>query len=476
MSGVLILSSSALTDRMLAHTSVLDRLAESCAVRVWAASAANPRYQGMWSAVKARVEPFPEIKEFPTFPHTYLRRLNTLTWDYYLRDPSRFSMMKHIRDRQRPWFQRPLKHLGRLLAALRLHEPLEAAVERLMLSYERAPQAAARLREDRPDLLISTGTFRPEEPAIVAAARKLGILVLGYITSWDNISIKNHMELQYDGWLVWSERMRQELEAYYPSARRKPISVVGSPQFDVFFEKTRYQTREDFCRRLNLQPELPIVLHALGVANGVEEHHAALDLARRVEAGQLGDAQLIVRPHPFNNNLEFRTMFRQFGPRIVVQMYGDPSQPRSARSQTDDEVDGWVNTFRHSDVVVHLSSTVAIDAALFDRPSVCLDYDPSPGAACQAIVREVNHLWTHYRPIIETGGTRLAGNPDRVVEAVAAYLRDPSLDRAQRRRMAEYVCGYLDGRGGERMAGAILSFLNDCAPGGRSCATAALAR
>jgi hypothetical protein len=449
---------------MLAHTSVLDRLAESCTVRVWAASAANPRYKAMWSSVKAPVEPLPVAREFPTFPHTSLRRLNTFAWDYYLRDPSRFSMMKHVRDRERVWFHRPLKPLGRLVAALRLHEPLEAAVERMMLSYERSPEAAERLTEERPDLVISTGTFRPEEPAIVAAARKLGIPVLGYITSWDNISIKSHMELQYDGWLVWSDRMRQELEAYYPSARRRPISVIGAPQFDVFFDKKRYQTRQEFCRRLKLNPDLPIVLHALGVANGVEEHHAALDLARRVQAGQLGDAQLIVRPHPFNNSLELRSMFREFGPRVVVQMNGDPSEPRSTRSQTDDEVDEWVNTFRHADVVVHLSSTVAIDAALFDRPSVCLDYDPAPGAARQAIVREVNHLWTHYRPIVESGGTKLADNPDRMIEAVGAYLRDPSLDRAQRRSMTEYVCGHPDGRGGERMAGAILNFLNDCAP------------
>src|SRR5215471_13227560 len=197
MPGILILSSSALTDRMLAHTSVLSRLAESCPVRVWAVSAANPRYQAMWSSVKARVEAFPAITEFPTFPHTYLRRLNTFAWDYYLRDPSRFSMMKHIRDRELRWFQRPLKPLGRMIAALRMHESLEAGVERLMLSFERSPEAALRLCEDRPDLIVATGTFRSEEPAIVAAARKLGIPVLGYITSWDNISIKSHMELQY---------------------------------------------------------------------------------------------------------------------------------------------------------------------------------------------------------------------------------------------------------------------------------------
>ena len=47
-----------------------------------------------------------------------------------------------------------------------------------------------------------------------------------------------------------------------------------------------------------------------------------------------------------------------------------------------------------------------------------------------------------------------------MVEAVRAYLKDPSLHREKRRWIAEHVCGHLDGRCGERMARAITDFVS----------------
>jgi CDP-glycerol glycerophosphotransferase (TagB/SpsB family) len=210
---------------------------------------------------------------------------------------------------------------------------------------------------------------------------------------------------------------------------------------------------------LGLDAAKPLIVHAMGVANGVEEHYGALDLARRICDGELRDAQLIVRPHPFNNHHELSELFRPFAPRVVLQQY-TPGEARSIRSQNEQETEDWVNTFRHADVVVHLSSTVAIDAALFDRPSVCMDYDPAPGQPRQAIVRDVNHRWTHYRPVAESGGTWLVNNPQQLVDAIRTYLAHPELHRMERQKMAEYVCGYLDGRCGRRMIDAVIDFMN----------------
>jgi hypothetical protein len=52
-----------------------------------------------------------------------------------------------------------------------------------------------------------------------------------------------------------------------------------------------------------------------------------------------------------------------------------------------------------------------------------------------------------------------------MTEAVKTYLAHPELHREKRRWIAEYVCGYLDGRCGERMAEAILDFVNHHAKG-----------
>jgi CDP-glycerol glycerophosphotransferase (TagB/SpsB family) len=130
------------------------------------------------------------------------------------------------------------------------------------------------------------------------------------------------------------------------------------------------------------------------------------------------------------------------------------------RTQDEDQITEWVNTFRHADVVVNLSSTVTIDAAIFDKPVVNLDFDPQPGQADQELIKDVNHLWTHFKPIAESGGVWLVNDFDELESAVRAYLDDPSLHREQRKWIVDHVCGYADGRCGERMAAAILDFAN----------------
>jgi CDP-glycerol glycerophosphotransferase (TagB/SpsB family) len=266
------------------------------------------------------------------------------------------------------------------------------------------------------------------------------------------------MVFRYDGFVVWSEEARRELHHAYPYSRRVPTYVVGAPQFDVFFQEQFHQSRETFCAEQGLRADRPILLYAVGSPNFIREQHGALEMARRVMRGDLGDVQMLVRPHPIHDRAEMKEMLREFHPRVVLQQTAEPTATLNARFQDERQTREWINTFRHADVVVNLSSTVTIDAAIFDRPVVNLDYDPEPGQPNQALVKDVNHLWTHFKPIAESGGVWLVNNPDETVAAVKGYLAHPELHRDARRWIAEYVCGYLDGRCGERMAQALLDF------------------
>jgi hypothetical protein len=266
------------------------------------------------------------------------------------------------------------------------------------------------------------------------------------------------MIFKHDGYVVWSEQMRRELHYYYPTTKDKPVHVVGAPQFDVFFQKRFQQSREEFCATQGLRPELPIIVYAIGSPNFLLEHYGALEMAETIARGDLGDVQMLVRPHPIHDNAQMTELFSRFAPRVILQQTAEAGTSLTARSQDEKQVSEWVNTFRHADVVVNLGSTVTVDAAIFDRPVINLDYDPEPGRPNQALVKDVNHLWTHFKPVAESGGVWLANNPSETLEAVRTYLRHPDLHREQRRWIAEYVCGHLDGRCGERMTSAIGDF------------------
>lgn len=452
---VLILSTSMLTDRILLHTELLETLAAGASIDVWANPNSSHAPARLWAGCPASVETFPEVLPFREFPYNVLRRLNDFAWDFRLRAPSKLSIWKHVRRHHTQLVVRAARALGRLLAAARLERPFEKGLEKLLLSFSRSPESLTRFAAERPEVLVVTGPFQFQQPAVTGAAKSLGIRTLALIPSWDNPSTKNRMVLRYDGYIVWSESEKRDLQHFFPYTRNVPIYVVGAPQFDTFFQDRYRLTRSEFCAMEGLRPELPVIVHAMGSPNFLKEHHAALFLAERVARGDLGDVQLLVRAHPIHDKRQLKESFQAFGPRVVLQQIRE--LPVDADGP-DRAVLQWVNTFRHADVVVNLASTVTIDAAIFDKPVINLDYDPDPEGLHQDLVREVNHLWTHFKPVAESGGVWNVANPDELIVALRGYLARPELHRPERAAIARAVCGPLDGRSAERMAQAILDF------------------
>lgn len=463
---VVILSSSLLVDRVLQHTDLVARLSDECEPVIWATSRDSTRNSSIWESVDAPVDPLPEIRPFKEIPHNYLRRLNEFAWDYQFRLPSRMSMMKHVRDRNQSAAIKALKFPAWLVAKMKLEGSLEDAVERMMLGYPRSEEAERRLKELDPVLLVTTGPFQYEQPAIFAAAKNLGIPTLAYIPSWDNVTTKNRLVYKYDGYVVWSEQTRRELHHFYPASRDVPVFVVGAPQFDVFFQERYYLSKQEFCSQQGLDPDLPTIVYALGSPNFLKEHHGAIEFAKRVANGEIGNVQMLVRPHPIHDNAELMEAFRPFAPLVRLQETPNAGIDLNERSQDKQQIIEWINTFRHADVVVNLSSTVTVDAAIFDKPIVNLDFDPHPGRPHQQLVKDINHSWNHFQPIAESGGVTLVNDYDEMAAAVKLYLDDPGLHRQERKQITEYVCGYVDGRCAVRMADAIKGF----------CASAAMTR
>lgn len=458
-SDILLLSTSLLVDRVLQYTQLVPTLAKKSDVTIWAASFEPENGANGWSRSPAELDTFPEVRAFREFPYNYLRRLNEYVWDYRYKPPSRMSMMKHRRDKQAEFYIRALKPTAKVLAILRGEVWLENRIEKLLLSYQRSQDAENRLGRKRPAAIVTTGPFQFEQPAIVTAARKQNVPVIAYIPSWDNISTKNRMVFNYDAYLVWNEQTKKELHHFYPETRQRPVYVVGSPQFDVFHQERFHISREEFCRSQELDPNVPIIVYAVGSPNFLKEKHGALRMAERVSNGHLGNVQLLVRPHPIHDNAEMSELFDRYRPKVRLQRTRNAGKALSKRTQDESEIVEWVNTFRHSDVVVNLSSTVTVDAAIFDRPVVNLDFDPQPGQADQQLIKEVNHEWSHFKPIAESGGVWLANDFSEVETAVKTYLKDPTLHSEQRKWIVDHVCGYSDARCGERMAEAILDFV-----------------
>ena len=453
----------------------MENLPKKAEVKVWATSYADERYKNLWESAGVEVEEFPKIKPYP-YIYNYLRRLNEFSWDFRQKPPSRISMLKHRipkgAARKLPLaligvsaLNKTARPLAKCFSKLHLETFVENRLEPLLTGYGRSAETVERLKKFNPSVVVTTGPFQFHQPSVVAEAKKMGIPTLAMIPSWDNITTKNRMVLKYDGYLVWSEQTKKELREYYSYTRENQVYLTGAPQFDPFFQTSLHQSKEKFCRTQQLDANLPLIVYALGSPNFLKEHHGALRMAEYVSEGRLGDVQMLVRPHPAHDNGELNLAFGKFVPRVRLQQVAKDTDRADEfdrgfkmRSQDKTQLIEWINTFRHADVVINTASTVAIDAAIFDCPVVNLDFDTQPDQSDQSLIKDINHLWTHYKPIAESGGVWMVGDYEELICAVKTYLQNPALHREKRRWIAEYVCQYLDGKSGERMAEAIIDF------------------
>lgn len=105
----------------------------------------------------------------------------------------------------------------------------------------------------------------------------------------------------------------------------------------------------------------------------------------------------------------------------------------------------------YQDVQVNISGTMMVDFRDLDKPIVAVHYDIPPDTPPGLSVKRF-YRRSDIRPIIATGGVKLAPSPDECITLINRYLENPTLDANGRRLIREQECGLLDGHAGERIA------------------------
>lgn len=365
-----------------------------------------------------------------------------------------------LRGRWRDW----LRFQGLRLEASLLASP--AAVSRLLEkerslffgNYPHVRHYEELLTGLGASLVVSTVPHVPEEAPPALVARRLGIPVAAWINSWDNLTSKPAYYTPYDHYLVWSERMKEEILRYYPEASGGSVAATGVPHFDWYRRPEMLWSREELCARVGLDPTRPLILYAAATPHlAPAEHQVAGRLAEAVEKGSLpGRPQLLVRLHPGDAGERFRDW--QLNGAVRLRVPGENGGGRlSAYCPTLEDNRELVSSVAHADVVVNLASTITLEAALLDRPVVNVAYDPRPEDAHQRIIRSYYQVYDHYRTVVKSRAVRLARSEDELLAHIRTYLESPALEKEERRRIVDLWCQPFDGCSAERLADRLLA-------------------
>jgi hypothetical protein len=319
----------------------------------------------------------------------------------------------------------------------------------------RAPHTGkftAFLAGERPDMVFCTHQRALEAVPAMLAAKHLGIHSAVFIYSWDNLP-KGRMPVYADTYVVWSDHMKRELLRYYPDVNPSRVDIVGTPQFENYFNSSLVVPKEQFFRELGLDPGRPVVCFSGNDITSPFDPVYLEDLA--VAMARVPDAerpQILFRRSPVDTSDRFDGVLSRH-PEIAVsnprwQRIKDGNWSQLVPTQEDGTL--LVNVVYHSDAVVNVGSTMGMDFAIFDKPGIYIAYNPK-GREAEWNIHDVYRL-PHFVPVHQIEPVYWARSPRELGELVMHALGNRPEKRDARRAWLDLIVSHPLGSASERFA------------------------
>lgn len=317
------------------------------------------------------------------------------------------------------------------------------------------PTAVRGAREERRWLadLCPTAVFTPHVAegfgrGLVAAARSAGIPTVGNVMSWDNPY--RPLLARPDVLACWSDRTRGEL-VRLSGCTADRIRVVGAPQFDPYHAPDFSWSRDELCAAVGLDPQRPFVVFAtLGQFRPfMDETGTFAAFLEAVDGGRIRPRpQVVLRLHPLSRLAYYQPYLGRDD--VVVSRFTS-YLPGMMWAPRRDEVVLAGNLLAHAAVCVSPGSTMTLETALFDTPTVMPAFNPYTGDEYAEFFDAV-WLQQHFRWIVEEDLVPVARTTDELAGAVNRGLAERGWYRSERARLKHELVGPTDGRATRRLA------------------------
>jgi hypothetical protein len=337
-------------------------------------------------------------------------------------------MNRRWRHAQSPWQADAVHRLEQRLI------PVPPAYDNLFQAFE-------------PALVVSGDPLRPGDANLITAARRRGIPSLGSVRSWDNIL--KHLRTRPDALTVWNATNVHEA-AEIDRFRPEQVTQVGAPQLDTYFRGRPPVSRAE----LGLDPRKKILVLATSSFTYDSDQTYLVDLVLdAIRSGEIRHpVQIVLRLHP--DDRAGRYLKYRHAPEIVLDI-PERFLATLGWTMTVADLERMAALLHHADLMVNFATTVTLECAITDTPTLLVAFSPIDPEEMQRYVVGL-HFQMHYKALVERDLVPVAWDRDALVAWINRYLDDPSLYRTQRAEIVRDWVQFTDGRSGQRLGDAIL--------------------
>jgi CDP-glycerol glycerophosphotransferase (TagB/SpsB family) len=290
------------------------------------------------------------------------------------------------------------------------------------------------------------------------------------IVGWDNSSSYNVSGADVQWATCWSQLQKDEL-VYGSDWNPERVNIGGIPSYDGYFRKQWLMPRDEYFKLHKLDPDRKLISYASSFVHFAPNFPNIEALAKLVSADSLAEpSQLLIRLHP-SHFQDKPKIFADERQRIFalekqypnVHVVKPVALGGSLGYYGGEDMDEKSSMMAHSDVLVTVYSTMVVETAVHDTPIVAAVIDVPGGwnvpKKFSLSLKKIGNWPTHKR-FRDAKAGRVAQNESELRDILNAYLKNPQLDAAERRKFIEDEITFTDGTSGKRTAEFILSVLN----------------
>ena len=314
----------------------------------------------------------------------------------------------------------------------------------------------------KPDLLFATDIFSPMDANMMLDAKNFHVPILGMIRSWDNLTTKGPIPVRPEVLVVNNGILKNEAELIHLFPEQK-IRVVGIPHYDRY-GKGPVHDRSIFLSRCGIPETKRFFVYApqgdrfftKGVVNTFDR-----DIIEIITKSLPDDYALLVRLPPADSvnitGIQIPSG-RVFFDRPGIQLADDPTFYKQNELSRDDE-DHLIDTLYHTDGIISVGTTLAIDGAAFDKPQIIVGF----WLENRKIVSHSRihaHDYDHMQALLGSSGVRVVKTVNDLSAAISDYVKNPLLDQQGRRELVKNQCTITDGNSSQRLFEVLRAFLD----------------
>ena len=254
--------------------------------------------------------------------------------------------------------------------------------------------------------------------------------------------------------IAWTENMRSELINLNDIEEGK-IHVGGVAHWDNYYKKEIFIQKEALFNSLGLDLNKKTIFYATKSPKRFPWGPNLIEkIAQEIDKGAYNqESQLLVRIHPLhyrrhNTDYIFQEILDEYS-RIekeydcVILNIPQMNTNEMDFDMEDSEIALVASILKHSDVLINMFSTMAIEAAIFDLPIINM----AIREVCKGDIINtkqdimVDYRQTHNQRIIQSGGCRTAFTMDELSKFINLYFDDPSTDNEGREAISVNEAG-----------------------------------